>query len=158
VPVDLPAAVDPLGRGRGVEERHVVSGLAVQGGEDLARDRLLEDPAAGLVTGAQQVGRHARPVHVHVDGKGGRRGDVGDPAHGLAHLVEAEAVAAELGRHGNVQKASGLQLLEVLGEEGVVVVIGRGALVHSGEQVGRYQLVERRRLGFVGGHDGAPVR
>jgi hypothetical protein len=51
---DLPAPVDPARAGYGVEQREIVAGLTVQGGEHLTLGRL-KDPAARLVTYLEQV-------------------------------------------------------------------------------------------------------
>ena len=54
---------------------------------------------------APEVGGQARPVHVHVEGQGRRRGAVGQAALFLADLGQAHAQAAQLGRHGHQQIA-----------------------------------------------------
>jgi hypothetical protein len=98
-----PAAVDPLGAGVGQEQRGVVAGLAVAGGEDVARPGLLEDPGAAAIAGTQQVRGHAGPVQVHVHGDGGRGRVVGEPALQLPGLGQRQAGPAVLGGQGDVQ-------------------------------------------------------
>jgi hypothetical protein len=130
---ESPAALDPLGLGRGHEQRHVVAGLAVARGEHAPRGGLLEHPGAALVARPVQVRGDARPVQVHVDRDRRGRRDVREPALQPGHLGERQAGAAEGGGDGDVQVARGLQLVEVLLEEAVVAVVLRGPGVEAGE-------------------------
>ena len=98
VPADLPAAVDPLGRRRRQQQRHVVAGLAVDGGEDLALGGLLEDEAARVVAHPHEVGGQAGPVDVHVHGERGGRRDVAEAPGQLGVAEQAEPGAAVLDR------------------------------------------------------------
>ena len=90
---------------------------------------LVENELARVVAGAQQVGGDASPVDVHVDRERGGRGVVGQPAKQSCVLVEPGAATAELGRDGDVEKARGAQLGEVLVEESVLAVVDRGSFV-----------------------------
>jgi hypothetical protein len=107
----------------------------VQGTEDLALGRLLEDPAARLVAELQQIGRHAGPVAVHVDRQGRRRCDVRQPQNELRVAIERQPAAAELGGHRGEQVARSAQFLEVLVEEPVLTVVHRRPLVEPGQHV-----------------------
>ncbi len=152
MPGELPAAVDALGLGRRQQHGDVVAGLAVAGGEHVALGGLAQHPVAGRVAGTVQIGAQADEVVVHVDGDGGRRGDVGDAPLQPVDLGEVEPEPAELGRDRGEQIAARPQLLEVLGEERVVAVVLRRPLVEAGEHLVGQQLVGARRRLDGGGH------
>ena len=59
-----------------------------------------------------------------------------------ADTYEAETGATELLGNGDVEEAGCLQLLEVLGEEAVLTVVDRCALVDGGEQVRREKAID----------------
>ena len=135
VAADLPASVDALGGGAGQQQRDVVAGLAVEGGEDLAGGGLVEDEAARVVAGPRQVGGHAGPVDVHVDGQRRGRRVVGEAAHQRRVLVEAHVPPAQLGGQRGAQEPGRLELLEVLVEEAVLAVVDGRSLVEAGEHL-----------------------
>ena len=150
---EVPAALGAL-RARGREEqRDVVAGLAVAGGEDVACGRLLEQPGEARVAGAVEVGGDARPVEVHVDRDRGRGRDVGEPALQPSHLGERQPRPAEVRRDREVEVAGVAKLVEVLLEEAVGGVVVGCPLVEAGEQlVGQ----DRVGSGFERGHRGPP--
>ena len=134
------------------QQREVVAGLAVEGAQHVAGGRPLEHEAARVVAGAQEVGGDAGPVDVHVDGQRGGGGVVAEPAGEPRVLVEADAAAAQLGRDGDVEVARRLELGEVLVEEAVLAVVGRGPLVEAGEHLVGQHLGGRGARRFGGGH------
>jgi hypothetical protein len=91
---------------------------------------------------------------VHVDGERRRRGVVREPPLLARHLRERHPAAAELARHGEEQVARVAQVLEVLGEERVLLVVARRALVAADED-----LVGEHGVGLDGdgGHGGLRV-
>ena len=89
------------------------------GGEDLAGDGRLEDPAQRRVAGPLELGGDADPVGVHRHRQRGRRGVAGQAALAGGQLGQVEAPAAELGGHGGGEVAEGAQLGQVLVEVGV---------------------------------------
>ena len=129
------AAVDALGLRRGVEQRQVVARLAVPGREHLAPRALFQHPLQRRVAEAVQVGRDAHPVEVHVGRQGGGRRAVGQAALLAADLGQRHPEPAELARDRHLQVAGLLQLLEVLGEEAVLAVVGGGALATARDQL-----------------------
>ena len=139
---DLPAALDAPRRGRREQDRDVVAGFAVAGGEHVAVGGLGEHPVAGGVAGAVQIGAQADEVVVHVDGDRGRRGDVGDAPLQPVDLGEVQTGAAEVGRQRGREVSAGTQLLEVLVEEAV----GRGRTPAPARRSGR---ASRRSPGAV---------
>jgi hypothetical protein len=132
----LPAPAHPVGAGGGRHEAEVVAGLAVARGEDVAGGRALENPRAAGVAGAQQVRGQAGPVEVHVDRDRGGGSVVGEPALLGADLGQGQARTAVREGQGEIEVAGGAQLGEVLGEEAVLPVVDRGALVEPGEHLG----------------------
>jgi hypothetical protein len=100
-----------------------------------------------------EVGAQPDEVVVHVDGDGGGRRDVRDLSLQAVDRAEVEARTAERLGHRGTEVATLTQVLEVLGEEGVVAVVPGRALVESGEQVG----VEQSGSGGCNeGHWGSP--
>src|SRR2546425_2910084 len=63
---------------------------------------------------------------MHVRGKGGGGRAVREPALFVAHLCQGHARPAQLLRDSHLEIAGGTQLLEILGEESVLSVVGRG--------------------------------
>ncbi len=154
VPADVPPAVDPLGRRRRQQQRHVVPGLTVDGGEDLTLGRPLEDEPARLVPRPQQIGGEPGPVDVHVHAERRRRGDVAEAPRQLRVAEQAEAGAPVLGRQRAREVAGRAELGEVLLEEAVVTVVLRRPLVEAGQHLVGQQGVDRCRRcdRFAGGH------
>ena len=105
------------------------------GGEDLPGGRFLEDPLDRRVTGPVQVGGQTRPVQMHVGGQGRGRRPVGQAPLLLAHLHERQTLPSELRGHGELEVASGPEVLEVLVEEAVLPVIDGSSLAETVEQV-----------------------
>ena len=130
-----PASLDALRARRREEQRDIVAGLAVTGGEDVACCCLLEQPGKARVTGAVELRGDPRPVEVHVDRDRGRGSDVGEPALQTSHLCERQPRPPEVGRDREVEVARAAELVEVLLEEAVGGVIARGPLIEAGEQL-----------------------
>ena len=76
------AALDPLGAARRQQHGDVVAGLGVAGGEHLAVDRGLEDPAQRRVAGPLELGGDADPVGVHASSPARSPGRSGPGAAG----------------------------------------------------------------------------
>ena len=139
---DLPAAVDLHRRGRRHQDREVVAGLAVAGGEDVPVGGLPQDPVAPGSAHPAYVGSQAHPVHVHVDAQGGGGRVVREPALQAVDLAEVQSGATHLCGQGRVEVPAGPELVEVLLEEAVLPVVDGRPLVESpehllGEQLGR---------------------
>ena len=107
-----------------------------------------------MIAALAQVGRHARPIHVHVHPEGGGGGVVAEPAVQLDVLIEAEPAAAHVVGHGGEQVARVAQRLEIFAEERVLPVVGRGPLVEPGEHLVGEQA---RDVVMNGGHGAEPL-
>ena len=123
------AALDPFGPARRQQDRDVVAGLGVAGGEHLAVERGVEHPAQRVVAGPVELGGDADPVRVHGHRQRRRRGVASETALAGGHLGEVEAPSAEVRRHGRGQVADVAELGEVVVEVGVgpVELAGAGA-------------------------------
>jgi hypothetical protein len=98
----------------------------VPGGKHFAPYCLFEQPRQRQVAGAPEIGRHASPVKVHVDGERRRRRVVGKAALLANNIGERESHPPELRRHRQPQVTGLLELVEILGEEAALpVVFGR---------------------------------
>ncbi len=138
---ELPASVHSPSLGRQVEQGNVVAGLAVARSKDVAGRGPLENPIAAIVARPVEVGSHARPVEVHVDGHRGGGGGVGQSPLELHDLGQAQPRAAERLGDGHVQVARVPQFGPVLVEETVVAVVAGGPLVEAGQHLFGQHLV-----------------
>ena len=116
--------VHALGFARRQENRNVVAGFRVTGGEDLSRGGFLENPLAGLVAAAPQICGEPDPVVVHVHGERRCRRVHRQASSHLGDVIQRESHAAELLRHGHLQVAGRLQLIEIFLEEFVLAIVG----------------------------------
>jgi hypothetical protein len=126
VGVDPVAAVHALGARCREQEGEVIARLTMTGREHLTSHRFLEDPAEAFVAAMPQIRGHSSPVHVHVEGEGGGGRTASQATLFLAHLGQAHAQAAQLGRDGHQQIARGPDLLEVFRKEAILPVIAGG--------------------------------
>ena len=85
-------------------------------GRDLLEERLHPVP--------EPLGQQPDPVQVHVDGQGGRRVALGQPALGGDQVKGGRSPAAELGRDGDGRVPGRDQVVEVLVAERVGLVVG----------------------------------
>ena len=120
---DLIATLDALCFRRREQTRNVVAMFGVARCENFAGGCIFEDPFAGFVAPACEVGRGPDPVVVHVDAQRGRRRVLCEPACFARHLRERHAHPAELLRNGHLQIPGGLQFVEVLQAELVVAIV-----------------------------------
>ena len=94
----------------------VVAGLGVTGGEHLAGQGGLEDPAQRGVARLLQLDGDPDPVRVHGHGQRGGGGVAGEPPLARRQLGQVEAPAPQVGGHGGGQVAHLTQLGEVLAD------------------------------------------
>ena len=109
------------------------------GGDHVAVDCGIEDPAQRAVAPLLELGGDADPVRVHRRRQRGGRRIAGEPALAGDHVGEAVTPAAELCRHGGSEVSDLAQFGEVLVEVGVGPVEFSGAgpetLQHLGGQL-----------------------
>ena len=109
-----------------------------------------------LVARAPEIRRQPRPVevHVHRQGVGGRV--VAQPPLLAADLGQRHPQPAELPGHGHLQVARRPKLLEVLGEEPVLLVVAGGPLLKAEQHLVRERggLRRERDPDISGGLDG----
>lgn len=104
-------------------------------GKYTASHGFFEQPLQRRVAGSEQIGGNAGPVKMHVDREGRCRCVVAEPtlfAHGL---WQCEAQTAQLHRHREGMVPSLPELVEVFGEEAVLVIVFRPALREAGQHV-----------------------
>jgi hypothetical protein len=72
---------------------------------------------------------------MHVRGQGSSGGAVSEPALFTAHLRQRHAVPAELLGNGDLEIAGGPELFEVLTEESVLSIVGRGPFAATADDL-----------------------
>ena len=131
------AALDPFRPARRQQDRDVVAGLGVSGGEHLAVEGGVEHPAQRAVAGPVELGGDADPVRVHAHRQCRRRRVASEAALAGGHLGEVEAPSAEVCRHGGGQVADLAELGQVVVEVGVGAVELAGAGAEAVQQFDR---------------------
>ena len=127
-PVNLIAAGHLFGLRDRHEDRRLVAALGMPGREHFALGRVSKNPFADLSPARQLIGGVADPVVVHVDAQRGRGRVLGQPPRLARDLGEREAVSAEFLRHGHLEIAGRLELVEIFLTEAIVAVVARRSL------------------------------
>ncbi|SKX73528.1 Uncharacterised protein [Mycobacteroides abscessus subsp. abscessus] len=107
----------------------------MSGRDHLACRDLVGEPRDIRIALCQLIGDRTHPVQVHVDPERGGWRERGQAALLGVELVQRQAEAAAFDRQRCAQVAEFGEVGEVVGEEGVVAIMGDGALAEAFEGV-----------------------